>query len=105
MSKTAARLTRAEQATHQRTLEELAARRGVLRWVIFAQDAEPDPLFPGYWRSPTLDLLMSLPPALAQRGGEAIGWEWKIEPGPNHDEEQGEAGTNGTARGAFGANH
>lgn len=88
MSKTAARLVRAEQATHQRTLAELAARRGVLRWVCYARDAEPDPLFPGYWRSLTFELLASLPPALFQRGAEVVGYEWQIEPDPNlnHDE-------------------
>ena len=87
MSKTAARLLRAEQAGHQRTLAELAQRRGVLRWVCFASDAEPDPVYPGFWRSDTFDLLVSLPPALGQRGAEALGYEWQIEPDPNHDDE------------------
>ena len=86
MSKTAARLTRAEQATHQRTLEELARRRGVLRWVCYAGDAEPDPNWPGLWRSDTFDLLVSLPGTLAKQGMDAIGYEWEIEPDPNHDE-------------------
>lgn len=83
----ASRLLRAEQATHQRTLAELAKRRGVLRWVCYAGDAEPDPVCPGFWRSDTFDLLLSLPPALAGRGGDAIGFEWVIEPDPNHDDE------------------
>ena len=87
MSKTAARLERAEQAGHQRTLEELAKRRGVLRWVCFASDAEPDPVYPGFWRSDTFDLLASLPPSLGHRGAEALGYEWQIEPDPNHDDE------------------
>jgi len=88
MSKAAARLTRAEQATHQRTLAELARRRDVLKWVCYASDAEPDPAYPGFWRSETFDLLTSLPPSLVQRGMEAIGYTWDIEPDPNHDEEQ-----------------
>ena len=67
MSKTAARLERAELRTHQRTLDELAKRRGVLRWVCYASDAEPDPAWPGYWRSPTFDLLASLPASLDKR--------------------------------------
>ena len=105
MSNADARLARAERAAHQRTLAELARRRGVLRWVCYASDAEPDPAYPGYWRSETFELLLTLPGSLAQRGMAAIGYEWEIEPDPNHDEEPGEAGTNGTARGAFGANH
>ena len=84
---TAARLERAEQATHQRTLAELAQRRGVLRWVCFASDAEPDPAWPGFWQSATFDMLASLPPALAKQGMDAIGYEWQIEPDPNHDDE------------------
>ncbi len=84
---TAARLERAEQETHQRTLAELANRRGVLRWVCYASDAEPDPLWPGLWVSPTLELLLSLPPALQQRGANAIGYQWDVEPDPNHDDE------------------
>ena len=87
MGKTAARLTRAEQASHQRTLEELAQRRGVLRWVCYVGDAEPDPVYPGYWRSETFELLVSLPPSLNQRGLEAIGYEWNIEPEPDNDDE------------------
>lgn len=95
MSRTAARLTRAEQETHQRTLAELARRRGVLRWVCYASDAEPDPMYPGYWRSPTFDLLTSLPASLAQGGMKAIGYEWDIEPDPqDHDEAQNATGTN-----------
>jgi len=86
MSKTAARLTRAEQASHQRTLEELAQRRGVLRWVCYAGDAEPDPLYPGYWRSATFELLVSLPYSFSQRGLEAVGYEWNIQPEPDNDE-------------------
>ena len=80
MSKTAARLTRAEQETHRRVLAELANRRGVLRWVCFAGDAEPDPAWPGYWRSETFDMLVSLPPSLSKQGMDAIGYEWEIEP-------------------------
>ena len=87
MSKTAARLLRAEQAGHQRTLAELAQRRGVLRWVCFASDAEPDPVYPGFWRSDTFDLLASLPPSLGQRGAETIGYEWEIEPDPRSENE------------------
>lgn len=88
MSKTAARVSRAEQATHQRTLAELARRRGVLKWVCYASDAEDDPAYPGYWRSETFELLVSLPSSLAQQGMNAVGYEWFIEPDPNHDEEQ-----------------
>lgn len=87
MSKTAARLLRAEQAGHQRTLGELAKRRGVLRWVCVASDAEPDPVYPGFWRSATFDMLASLPPALARQGMDAIGYEWEIEPAPDNDDE------------------
>ena len=86
MSKTAARLERAELRTHQRTLDELAKRRGVLRWVCYASDAEPDLAWPGYWRSPTFDLLASLPASLDKRAMEAIGYKWSIEPELNHDE-------------------
>lgn len=85
---TAARLARAEQESHQRTLEELAKRRGVLRWVCYASDAEPNPHYPGYWRSDTFDLLAGLPPSLLQRGMDNIGYEWEIEPDPSHDDEQ-----------------
>lgn len=88
MSKHSARLTRAEQESHQRILEELAQRRDVLRWVVFASDAEPDLNYPGYWRSETFDLLAGLPSSLIQRGMEAIGYEWDIQPEPSHDEEQ-----------------
>ena len=78
---TAARLARAEQESHQRALDELARRRGVLRWVVFARDAQPDPNAPGYWRSDTLELLAGLPVALMPRGLEAIGdEEWIVEP-------------------------
>ena len=66
---------------------ELARRRGVLRWVCFASDAEPDPAWPGFWQSATFDMLASLPPALAKQGMDAIGYEWAIEPEPNHDDE------------------
>jgi len=99
MSRYSARLTRAEQETHQRTLAELAHRRGVLRWVCYASDAEPDPAWPGLWRSETFELLASLPGPLAQRGADILGYEWYIEPDPNRDEEPDETGTNGTARG------
>ena len=105
MSNADARLARAERAAHQRTLAELVRRRGVLRWVCYASDAEPDPVYPGLWRSETFELLLSLPGSLFQRGVDAIGYVWEIEPDPNHDEEPDEARTNGTARGAFGANH
>ena len=88
MSKTAARLLRAEQAGHQRTLGELAKRRGVLRWVCVASDAEPDPVYPGFWRSATFDMLASLPPALAQKGADALGYLWELEPDPSHDDEE-----------------
>lgn len=81
MSKTAARLERAELRTHQRTLDELARRRGVLRWVCFASDAEPDPVH--LWRSETFELLVSLPPQLMKQGMDAIGYEWWIEPEPD----------------------
>lgn len=86
MSKTAARLTRAEQATHQRTLEELKKRRGVLRWICYASDAEPNKDHPGFWESETFDLFISLPSSLAQQGMDAIGYEWDIKPDPDHDE-------------------
>ena len=85
---TAARLERAEQETHQRVLAELARRRGVLRWVCFASDAEPDPMWPGLWRSETFDMLASLPPALAQKGADALGYLWELEPDPSHDDEE-----------------
>ena len=87
MSRTAARLLRAEQETHKRTLAELAKRRGVLRWVCYAQDAEPDPAYPGFWRSETFNLAASLPSSLIQQGMEALGYSWDIEPDPNHDDE------------------
>ena len=78
---------RAEQAGHQRTLAELAQRRGVLRWVCYASDAEPFPNEPGFWRSDTFDLLANLPGELIERGMEAIGYIWEIEPepGPKND--------------------
>ena len=85
---TAARLERAEQETHQRVLAELARRRGVLRWACYASDAEPDPIWPGQWVSPTLELLLSLPPALQQRGADAIGYVWFVEPEPDNDDEE-----------------
>lgn len=87
MSKNGARLARAEQETHRRTLEELARRRGVLRWVCYASDAEPDPARPGYWRSPTFELFLNVPEPLLEQAVEAIGYESYIEPEPNHDDE------------------
>ena len=87
MSRTAARLTRAEQNGHQRVLAELATRRGVLRWVCYASDAEPDPNARGYWRSPTFELFLSVPEPLLEQAMASIGYEWNIEPEPNHDEE------------------
>lgn len=87
MSKTAARLTRAEQNGHRRVLAELAKRRGVLRWVCYASDAEPDPNARGHWRSPTFELFVSLPESLIEQAMNAIGYEWYIEPDPNRDEE------------------
>ena len=85
---TAARLERAEQETHQRVLAELARRRGVLRWVCYASDAEPDPMWPGQWHSQTWDMLATLPNSLLQRGLEAIGYEWFVEPTPDNDDEE-----------------
>lgn len=87
MSKTAARLTRAEQASYQRILNELAQRRGVLRFVVFARDAEPDPDYPGYWRSATADMITNLPLELNERALDAIGFLWTIEPEPDNDDE------------------
>ena len=87
MSRTAARLTRAEQETHKRTLAELTKRRGVLRWVCYADDAEPDPVYPGFWRSETFELLSSLPSSLIQQGMDAIGYIWEIEPEPGSENE------------------
>lgn len=90
MSRPAARLLRAEQAAHQRTLDELAKRRGFLRWAIFARDAEPDPAQPGEWRSDTVDLILSLPSSMTARALELVddlaGGVW-ICPEPNHDAE------------------
>lgn len=88
MSRTAARLTRAEQNGHQRVLAELAKRRGVLRWVCYASDAEPDPNARGCWRSPTYELFLSVPEPLLEQAVVAIGYEFGIEPDPNHDDEQ-----------------
>lgn len=88
MSKIAARLTRAEQNSHQRILDELAKRRGVLRWVCYASDAEPDPARPGHWRSPTYELFLNVPDSLLGQAVVAIGYELDIvEPEPNHDDE------------------
>ena len=82
-----ARLARAEEATHQRTLEELAQRRGVLRWVCYAEDAEPDPARPGKWRSETYDLIFSLPDKLVSQGFQAVGLDSEeLLPLPGHDE-------------------
>ena len=86
MGKTSARLLRAEQASHQRTLEELAKRRGVLRFVVYAGDAEPHPGYPGAWRSATVELIESLPPELNERALDAIGYSWAILPEPDNDE-------------------
>ncbi len=81
MSKTGARVARAEQRTHRRVLEELRQRRGFLRCVVFAADAEPAPDAPGEWRSDTVELLNSLPDALLPEALDAIGWEgWTVEP-------------------------
>ena len=81
MSNTAARVARAELRAHQRVLAELRQRRGVLRCVVFAADAEPAPDTPGEWRSDTVELLNSLPDALLPEALAAIGWDgWTVEP-------------------------
>lgn len=92
MVKHSARLARAEQEGYQRTLDELARRRGVLRWVIFASDAQPDPARPGEWTSDTLELLASLPDGLKARGMEVMGDAGEIVVKP-YDEEPDEVGT------------
>ncbi len=81
MSKTAARVARAELRAHRRVLAELRQRRGVLRYVVFAADAEPAPGAPGEWRSDTVELLNSLPDALLPEALEAMGFSgWTVEP-------------------------
>lgn len=88
MSKHSARLTRAEQATHQRVLAELAQRYGYFRLVCYARDAEPDPTRPGKWRSETVELAFGLPEAMLEQAMEAVGYQgWEVEPDPNHDAE------------------
>lgn len=88
MSRTAARLERAEQATHQRTLAELRRRRGWLRFVVYARDAEPHPDFPGYWRSETADMITDLPPALNQQALDIIDFLWTVEPEPQDNDDE-----------------
>ena len=81
MSKTAARIARAELRAHRRVLDELRQRRGVLRCVVFAADAEPAPDAPGEWRSDTVELLNSVPTALLPEALEAVGFAgWTVEP-------------------------
>ena len=83
MSRAAARLARAEQQNHQRVLAELRNRRGVLRFVVFAADAEPALDAPGEWRSDAVDLLNSLPDALVAEALDIIGYQgWTVEPEP-----------------------
>lgn len=90
MSKvTAARLTRAEQNGNEHILAELAKRGTVLRWAIFARDAEPDPQRPGHWRSDTVDLIAGLPFPERQRAMELVdGTPGEISIYPEHDDEQ-----------------
>lgn len=83
MSRAATRLDRAEQQNHQRVLAELRNRRGVLRFVVFAADAEPAPDAPGEWRSDTAELVASLPDALVAEALDIIGFQgWTVEPEP-----------------------
>jgi len=87
MGKTAARLTRAEQASHQRTLKILRERRGYLHMVCYARDAEPVEGSPGKFTSDTVELLFSVPEDMLSEAVEAVGYKgWEVEPYPSHDE-------------------
>ena len=87
MGKTAARLTRAEQASHQRTLKILRERRGYIRAACYARDAKPVEGSPGKFTSDTVELLFSLPEDMLPEALEAVGYTgWEVEPDPSRDE-------------------
>lgn len=87
MGKTAARLTRAEQASYQRTLKLLRERRDYIRLVCYARDAEPVEGSPGKFTSDTVELLFSLPEDMLPEALEAAGYKgWEVEPYPSYDE-------------------